>query len=176
MGIALFSGAQLRDWRVKVLKGEWSEEKIERIKNIIIGLIEQYQPDVLAIKKLRPTRSSASLDSLVDELKIIAVSQNLPVYEYPMTYVGAFMSPGKKIDKWKLAELMATRYRELLSEWEKERQRMENAEREKKPGKKFYSKKSYYMRMFEAVFVAYVCFRQLDRGATEPFMDTPAAG
>lgn len=148
LGIAVFHGAELRDWRVKVVKGEWSQEKIGKIGSIIADLIERFQPDVLAIKKLHPSRSSKNLDKLVNELKIYAESRKLPVYEFPIKYVEAFLSPAKKINKRKLAALMAEKYSALFSEWEKEKT----------------SKNSYYMRMFEAVLVAYVCFLQLDRG------------
>lgn len=149
IGIALFHGAELRDWRVKVVKGEWSKEKLEKLKDIVSGLVAQFQPDVLAIKKLHPSRSSKELNRLVDELKLLAESRKMPIYEFPIKYVEAFLSPAKKINKWKLAALMAEKYSALFSEWEKERT----------------GRNSYYMRMFEAVMVAYVCFRQLDRGA-----------
>jgi Crossover junction endodeoxyribonuclease RuvC len=151
LGIAIFHGAELRDWSVKVIKGEWSKEKMEKIKDIVSGLIEQHQPDVLAIKKLHSARSSDNLDSLVEELKRLAEIKKLPIYEYPIKFVEAFLSPAKKINKWKLAALMAEKYSALFTEWEKERT----------------GKNSYYMRMFEAVFVAYVCFRQLDRCADD---------
>ena len=147
LGIAIFRGAELYDWNVKVIKGEWSKEKMEKIKDIVSGLIEQYQPDVLAIKKLHPARSSNNLDKLVEELKSLAETKKLPIYEYPIKYVEAFLSPAKKINKLKLAALLVERYSALFSEWEKEKM----------------SKNRYYMRMFEAVLVAYVCFRQLDR-------------
>jgi len=147
LGIAIFHGAELRDWSVKVIKGEWSKEKMEKIKDIVAGLIEQYQPDVLAIKKLHPARSSDNLDKLVEELKYLAGEKKLPIFEYPIKYVEAFLSPGNKINKVKLVALLVERYSALFSEWEKEKA----------------SKNHYYMRMFEAVFVAYVCFRQLDK-------------
>lgn len=158
MGIAIFNGAELRDWSVKVIKGEWSHEKMDKIRDIVSGLIERYQPDVLAIKKLNQARSSENLDKLVEELKNLAADKNLPIFEYPIKYVEAFLSPTKKINRLKLAALMAERYSDLFAEWNKE-----NKKKEKKEKDQEARWNSYYLRMFEAVFVAYVCFRQLDR-------------
>ena len=162
LGIAIFHGAELRDWSVKVIKGEWSKEKMEKIRDIVSDLIEQHQPDVLAIKKLHPSRSSKELDKLVDEIKMLAEARKMPVYEFPIKFVEAFISPIKKIDKWKLAALMVEKYSMLFKEWEKENEKRRK-EIEKGNGEEKYIKYGYYMRMFEAVFVAYVCFRQLDR-------------
>jgi Holliday junction resolvasome RuvABC endonuclease subunit len=147
LGIAVFHGAELRDWRVKVMKGKWSKEKLVKISSMIADFIERLQPDVLAIKKLHPSRSSKNIDKLIEELKMFADTKKIPVYEYPIKFIEAFLWPARKVNKRQLAELMADKFSMLFSEWEKEKN----------------GKNSYYMRMFEAVFVAYACFRQLDR-------------
>jgi len=163
IGVALFHGAVLRDWSVKVIKGEWSKEKMDKIKNIVSGIIERYQPDVLAIKKHHPARSSDNVDQLVEELKNLAADKKLPIFEYPIKDVEAFLSPTKKVNKYKLAALMAARYSELFSEWEREKKKKEKKEKDQNGKNSENNYSMYYMRMFEAVFVAYVCFRQLDR-------------
>ena len=58
LGFAVFCGPELRDWGVKVATGPCSRQKMEKLKKIVLGLIGQYKPEVLAIKKLHPSRSS----------------------------------------------------------------------------------------------------------------------
>jgi len=169
LGIAIFHGAELREWSVKVIKGEWSKKKMIKIKDIVAGLIEQYHPDVLAIKKLHQAKSSDNLDKLIEELKQLAKTKKLPIYEFPFKYIEAFLSPGKKINKLKLAKLMTEKYSMLFREWEKEN------ETTKKNRENDSYKNGYYMRMFEAVLVAYVCFRQLDR-CTDDNLRIPSTG
>lgn len=147
LSFALFQGAELRDWGIKVVKGKWSEEKTEKIRRILLRLIEQHRPDVLAIKKLHPARSSPKLNQLVDEIKELSETKSVRVYEYSIKYLKAFLSPGKKINKRKLAEFMAEKYPALFPELMKEQSNTNN----------------YYFRMFEAAALASVCFHQLDK-------------
>ncbi|GAG60193.1 unnamed protein product, partial [marine sediment metagenome] len=72
LGIAFFREAELRDWRVKVVEGKWSEEKVKKIKTIILSLIGKYEPDFLSIKKLNPLRTSSNLTRLSTKIKNLA--------------------------------------------------------------------------------------------------------
>jgi len=50
LGIAVFEGQELLDWRVKVIKGKWSKDKQHKTLAVARLFMDQYEPDVLAIK------------------------------------------------------------------------------------------------------------------------------
>ncbi|WKZ32795.1 MAG: hypothetical protein QY316_12950 [Thermodesulfobacteriota bacterium] len=143
IGFAVFYGPELRDWGTKVVRGKWSAKKKEKLKNIVLSLMDQHQPDALALKKLHPSRSSRQLDCFLNAIKVIAEETSLPVYEYPIKYLEAYFSPGKPNNKRQLAELLAERYPVLYSEIENEN-----------------PNKLYHLKMFEAVGMAVVCSRR----------------
>lgn len=147
LGIAVFHGPELRDWGTRGVKGKWSAGKDEKLKELILTLIAQHRPEAIAIKKLHPSRSSKQLDFFVSSIKLMAEGAGLPLYEYPIKYLEAYFSPGNKISKRKLAELLAQRHPSLFQELKKDGS---NSSR-------------YYLWMFEAVAVGAVCFQQLDR-------------
>ena len=64
LGVALFYGTELRDWRIKCLNTKGTENKIRKAKEIILDFLQRYNPQVLAVKKLDLKRSSKNLDNL----------------------------------------------------------------------------------------------------------------
>ena len=147
LGIAFFRGAELRDWRVKVVEGKWSEEKVKKIKTIILSLIDKYEPDFLSIKKLNPCRTSSNLTRLSTKIKNLARGKGLVVYQYTLDDLKTFFSPKDKVSKKKMAAIVTKAYPALCHEFRKEKG----------------NKNSYYIRMFEAVALALLCFHKLDR-------------
>lgn len=147
LGIAIFRGAELRDWGVKVAGGKWSKEKEKKIKDIILALIDEYKPSILAIKKLNPCRSSSNLTRLSTKIKSLSRRKGLRVYQYSIGDLKAFFSPKDKINKKNIAEIVTRDYPALCHELRKEKSH----------------KNSYYIRMFEAVTLGLVCYRKLDR-------------
>ena len=147
LGIAVFQGPELRDWRVKIIEGKGLKEKMEKIKEIILSFIELYQPNVLAIKKLRPSRSSLNLNRLVEKIKELSKRKGLKVYRYSIKDLEVFFSPEERINKKKLAEIITSKYSSLVHELKKEKD----------------NKNPYHIRMFEAVALGSVCFHQLDK-------------
>lgn len=145
VGIALFYGAELREWAVKTLGGDTLAERIERMRKILADFIGHHGVNVLTIKLLHPSRGSKNLRSLVRAIEKIGEQEGLTVYEYPLSEVKhlLFSREGNKRD---LAEEIAVRYPFLYPE----------LEREKK------SRNPYLTRMFEAVALGVVCFNQLD--------------
>jgi Holliday junction resolvasome RuvABC endonuclease subunit len=152
IGYALFNNSELRDWGIKSVKGKWTPEKSQKIGRILLGLLEQYQPDVLAIKKLHPSRSSHNLHGLINRFKEICREQNIPVYEYPIKYLEEAVLTDR-MNKQKLVETLAELYPALFHEAVKEKSKAE---------KKKVQQDGYYTRMFEAVALGHVCFNQLD--------------
>ena len=147
LGIAVFEGPELLDWRVKVIKGKWSKDKQQKTLVIIRTLIERYQPDILAIKKLHRSRSSDNLNQLVSRIKQHSKRKGLKVYQYSIKELEAFFFGEAKANKNKLAEVLASKYSFLVHEFNKEKS----------------NKNSYHIRVFEAVALGAVCSRQLDK-------------
>ena len=147
LGIALFQGPELWDWRIKVFEGRWTKAKMEKIKEAILGFIKRYDPDVMAIKKLHPSRSSPNLKKLVANIKELSRRKGLKVCQYSIKELESFFNPEEKINKKGLAEVIASEYPVLSHEFSKEKS----------------NKNAYHIRMFEAVALGAVCFHQLDK-------------
>ena len=144
--LAVSSGYQLRDWRIKSLKGKWSKGKIEKIKAIISNYISRYGINNLAIKRVDPVRSSHNLKELTRRIKEFAKRKGIKVFEYSLEDIKKFFS-GEKINKRQLAELVGSRYQELFSKLYKEKN----------------NKNPYYSKIFEAVALCLVCLSQLEK-------------
>lgn len=146
LGIAIFQGHELRDWRIKTFKGKWSKEKMKKVIGIIYDFICQYNPSVLALKEFTPSRSSHGLNRLIMKIKDLAKKERMKIYEYSIKDLEAFFSPEGRINKRQLAEVVASKYLVLFNELNKEKAH----------------RNPYHIRMFEAVALASVCFHQLD--------------
>ncbi|MBI1912115.1 MAG: crossover junction endodeoxyribonuclease RuvC [Deltaproteobacteria bacterium] len=147
IGFAVFYGPELRDWGTKVVKGKWSAKKKEKLKNIVQSLIDQHQPDAIALKKLHSSRSSRQLDSFISAIKVIAGKRGLPGYEYPIKYIEAYYSPSEQLNKRKLAELLAQNHPDLYYELNSEGS----------------SNNRYYFWMFEAIALGTICLHQVNQ-------------
>ena len=146
LGIAVHLGSELRDWRVKTIHGKWSREKMKKIKMIILSFIDQYEPNILAIKKLHPSRSSQNLKYLVTKIKELSKNNGLKVYQYSTKELENFFQLEEKTNKTKMAKTLASEYPDLFHEFNREKS----------------NKNTYYIRMFEAVALASMCFSKLD--------------
>jgi len=133
LGIAIFQGSDLRYWGIKVLKGKWSKEKIEKTREILSNFIVQYDLKILAIKRLHPSRSSKNLNRSVTKIKEFIKRKGIRVHEYSMKDLEKFFSPERKINKKQMAELVASEYPFLFQMLEKEKR----------------NKNPYAIRMFE---------------------------
>ncbi len=146
LGISVFHGSELRDWRVKVVQGQQSKEKIGRAMKIVSSFIEEYKPNALAIKRIHPSKSSVNLNKLVTKIKESSKRKKIKVYEYSIKELEAFFLPEGKTNKKKMTEIIASKYPVLSNEFNRERKR----------------KNPYHIRMFEAVALGSICFYQLD--------------
>jgi Holliday junction resolvasome RuvABC endonuclease subunit len=147
LGIAVFQGPELVDWRIKALKGEWSKEKMKRATEIISDFIERYEPGVLAIKKLHPSRRSSNLARLVAKIKEFSKRKGLKVFQYSIKDLEDFFIQEEKLNKKNLAEAIVSENPALFHELQEEKSH----------------KNPYYIRVFEAVALASACFYQLDK-------------
>lgn len=146
LGVAILYDFDLRDWRIKVFQEKWSKEKMEKLKTIVCSFIDQYQPNVLAIKKLHPSRSSKNLKCLVARIKELSKRKGLRIHQYSIKELEKNFIADGRANKRNLARLMTNEYQELIHEFNHEKK----------------NRNPYYIRMFEAVALASLCFNKLD--------------
>ncbi len=146
LGIAFFEESELQYWAIKVFKGKHSKEKLEKIKMVLSDLIDRYDPNILAIKKLHSSRSSKNLNLLAFEIENLSKGKGLKVFQYSLKNLKDFFSPETKISKREMAEMIVPRYPFLIYSYLKEKR----------------NKNPYFIRMFEAVALGTRCFDQLD--------------
>jgi Holliday junction resolvasome RuvABC endonuclease subunit len=147
LGIAVLQGVGLRDWRVMTIPGTQPEDKAKGALRLVSKLIDEHEPNVLAIKKLHPARSSRALARWVAQVRDLAKGKGLRVYQYSVRDLEAFIAPGERTNKRRMAEAIACEYPALLHELGRERR----------------SRNAYHLRMFEAVGLASLCFHQQDK-------------
>ena len=147
IGFAVFCGSDLVDWGVKNIEGKWSKKKIEKVTSVISNLTEHHRANVLSIKALHPSRSSANLDRVVSGIKELSKRKGLKICQYSINELESFFCPGEKINRRDLTEMVASRYPILSHELDKERTIIN----------------PYHVRMFEAVALGSICFSHLDR-------------
>ncbi len=155
LAIAVFYGHQLLDWRIKVLKGRWSEEKLDKALSILDAAIDRYRPDSLAIKKLHPSRSSENLNAMALKIRQLALRHGLTVREYSINRLEEFICDQKRKNKRNLAEAVAANYPELYSELHTEYPELTTEKKKKNPN-------PYHIRMFEAVALGAMCADEFD--------------
>jgi|WetSurMetagenome_2_1015567.scaffolds.fasta_scaffold00114_18 Holliday junction resolvasome RuvABC endonuclease subunit len=146
LGVAVFRGQELRDWRVKVTKGKWTADKHRKTLRILSAFIGQYRPDAMAIKRLNPSRSSAGLDRLVLKFIALAEHKGIQVCQYDIKELEAVFQVEGRGNKREMAEKIAADYPALHGDLALEKR----------------SKNSYHLRMFEAVALGAACVRELD--------------
>ena len=98
-GVAVFQGSELMDWRVKNVEGKQPKEKMRKAIMILSGLIERHEPDVLAIKKIHPSRTSPNLNRLVGRIKEFSKRKGLEVYQYSIKELESFFHPEGRINR-----------------------------------------------------------------------------
>jgi Holliday junction resolvasome RuvABC endonuclease subunit len=133
------------DWRIKALKGKWSEEKNKKAVKIVSDLIERYAPNVLAIKKLHPSRRTENLLRITNTIKSFTRRRDLKIYQYYIKEIEKSLIEGQKLNKQNLYELMARLYPALHHDLKKEQSH----------------KNPYYFRVFEAVALGVACFHSV---------------
>jgi Holliday junction resolvasome RuvABC endonuclease subunit len=147
LGIAVVYGSELMDWRIKVLDGKWAKEKIKKAIKIISDLIDQYEPNVLALKKLHPSRRSDNLTRLANKIKDFARKKKMKIYQYSIKEIEKYFIYDRKLNKMNLIEAMVNQYPILHHDLDKEKS----------------LRNSYYFRIFEAIALASACARGLGK-------------
>ena len=147
LGISVFQDSDLRDWRIKVFQEKWSEHKIKKIKRTILDLMDNYEPNVLAIKKLHPSRSSKNLKFLAAWIRESCKNKGLKILQFSIKELEDFFLLNEKLNKKNLSKEISLEYPELVHQINRENR----------------NKNPYYIRMFESVALASLSFHQLDK-------------
>ena len=146
LGIAVLDGSELLDWKIKTLEGRWSEEKIKKAIGVVSELIERYELDVLAIKKLHPSRRTENLLRLTNKIKEFARRKKIRVCQFALKEIEKLFIEDKKLNRQNLMEAIAKQYPMLYHELKKEQNQ----------------KNPYYFRMFDAIALASACSHSQD--------------
>jgi Holliday junction resolvasome RuvABC endonuclease subunit len=145
IGIAVFYGYALQDWRIKNVLGHTERQRLVKAKNIVLRLIERYEPDIVVIKKLHPSKVSIHLKRIVNLIEKLACQRKIRIRKYSIKQVTDLIISDKPKNKARLAEVLADKYPDLMHEFKKE----------------ILSKNHYHIRMFEAVALGAICYDQL---------------
>ncbi len=145
IGFAAFQGPELLDWGVRVISARTPRGKVRVAGHILTEALERFRPDLLAVKRLHASRTSTSLDRLTESIRDLSRRRKLRVHEYSITELKSAICPEAKGSKRRLAAVVAALYPILSRDFLKE----------------MANRNPYYLRMFEAVALGVVCYRQL---------------
>lgn len=145
LGIAIFSDSDLREWCIKSLKRNTAKEKIEQSKKIIGDLLNNFSIDILATKKLHPSRCSTNLSKIMSAVKQLRQEFKIEITEYSIQTIERNLISGK-CNKNRLMEEITSLFPILYNEYEREKR----------------NKNKYLTRMFEAIALGYFSFTQYD--------------
>ena len=146
VGLSCFVGNDLRDWRLKVIRGKWSSAKRKKLDAALYDYIDRFKPIAIALKKLDPARSSPQLRAFAASLRSFARRKHISVHEYTIKEIESLVLGEERKNRHRLADAIAQEYPILLSELNRE----------------LSHKNAYHLRMFEAVALASVCARSLE--------------
>lgn len=135
LGVAVLKGSTLIDWSVKVINGKQPQARLNKAIELISSFLAEYQPDVLVLKKLHPSRSSLMLNLLSIRIEELTRTNSIRLAKYSIQEAEVFHSPNEKINKTNLSELICQKHPVLRHDLQREQS----------------SLNPYYIRMFEAV-------------------------
>jgi crossover junction endodeoxyribonuclease RuvC len=147
IGVAVLENRELIFYGVKTVRDRATAQRIlAQIAATTQELITRYDPRYFAIERMFVIQKSAALLSVAaEEIKSVAKSNGLPVYEYAPSTVRKFLCQNGAATKRDVASVVATRYPELA--------------RHLKTQTKWEEK--YYANIFDAVAVGLMCHQQL---------------
>lgn len=148
--IAAFNGPDLFDWRIKSLEGDFHTKRLPAAVAFVASYLDRLTPAAIAIKTVPSSRSSANLKTLLARLWMVAGHRRIPAKLYGIRDLEAHFEPKARINKQRLAELVAATYPVLASALDRER-RIRNR---------------YHGRMFEAVAAGALLLHQLEQSHT----------
>lgn len=146
MGVAVLQNQKLIYHAVEVVRNKKSPgEKLKEARKIVLRLIKDFRPDVIAIEKafFANNRSAALVNVLVDEIKAIASRKKIKIVGYAPSTVKRFICGNGRASKEEVARAVAIRYPELKVFLTQDRA----------------YKERFHQNMFDAVAVASLAIR-----------------
>jgi Holliday junction resolvasome RuvABC endonuclease subunit len=147
VGFAAFRGPELVDWGVRVNRGTTSRGRTKVAKAILIEAMERFQPDVLAVKQLHPSRTSSNLTGFSDSITELARRRKIRLCQHSIGQLKAALCPLETTgNKRQLAKAVTALYPILTHDFQTE----------------MANRYAYHVRMFEAVALGIVCYRHVE--------------
>jgi Holliday junction resolvasome RuvABC endonuclease subunit len=116
MGVAFLDDGKLVYHAVKVIaKGKSPQETLQRAKGVILRLIDDLEPQVVAAEKtfFSRNRNTALLNVLFDEIKSIAKKNGLEFISYAPSTIKKFTCGNGRASKKEVATVMVAKFPEL---------------------------------------------------------------
>jgi len=148
LGIAVFLGTELRDWAIRIVNGKDVRQKTSAVREFVLGYVDRYEINVVALKQPHPSRSSQAVRKVILEIRRTASKHKLALCELSIDEVKTGLLSQRRGNKRLLMEEVTIRYPFLFPKMEREQK----------------NKNPYLIRMFEAVALGTVCFNQFDTG------------
>jgi crossover junction endodeoxyribonuclease RuvC len=150
VGVAVLEGADLVFYAVKTVRDRSTAQSIlKQVAKIMTDLIVKFEPESVAIEKMFIVQKTAALLTVAaEEMKSVARSCRLDVYEYAPKAVRKFVCQNGAATKRDVAQVVAARYPELA--------------RHLKTRNKWDEK--YYANIFDAVAVGLMCHNEMAIG------------
>lgn len=143
LGLAVFEGTDLIFTTIKTVKDKRMEdgEVLKKLERLILTLIDDFGPDVLALEEPLPIQKKKSplLIRVVNRIQKIGKRENICVKSYPPPLIRKFICQSEKPTKMQTALIIATRYYPWLYRYY-----------EKDLKKKWWEEK-YWVALFDAV-------------------------
>ena len=143
MGVALLEGDKLLYHGVKTIKrGKSPHETLKEGRKVILRLMEDFQPDILAVEKtfFANNRNTAVLNVFADEIKAIGKRKGLEVVGFAPSTVKKFITGNGRASKLEVAKVVISAYPELKVYMTQDRK----------------WKEEYHQNMFDAVALGIV--------------------
>ena len=143
LGLAVFEGSDLIFTTIKVVKDQRMEDKevLKKLEQIILTLITDFSPDILALEEPLPIQIQRSplLIRMFKRISEIGKQENISVKIYPPPLYRKFICQDEKPTKMQTAYVIATKYYPWLYRYY-----------EKDLKKKWWEEK-YWVALFDAV-------------------------
>ena len=115
MGYAFFDKGDLTYHGVRVIKDGSPDEKLKEGKKIILRLIKDFRPRILAVERafFGNNKTAAIMNVFVSEIMSIGRRKELKVISYAPTTVRKFICGNGRADKKALSEIIVSKIPEL---------------------------------------------------------------
>jgi Holliday junction resolvasome RuvABC endonuclease subunit len=142
IGVSVFRGDDLLFFGLKTIKARNPDEVLEKTRNIMIRLIDEYRGDYVAIEKIVFVQQQRSfVMSVYEEIIEVVRQRNIPLIEYDPSAIKTFICTNGKPTKQSAAQILGQKYGELA---------------------KYLNTSNVWQRryaagLFDAIAVGYVC-------------------